>query len=220
MSNERLLLEGAEQIGIKNVRADLFLSYVDLLRKWGRRINLSSVLTEREIIIKHLIDSLTVAEFMPPGSRVIDIGTGAGFPGIPLSIHDPSLNVTLLESVGKKVAFLRDVKRSLGLDGIDIHHGRAEEAGREMIGSFDRATFRALGSVGTVVALGTPYLDIEGEMVIMKGPRGKKEWEDYVNRCPGNMEVLLTKELELPFSGEKRVIIVVKPISRQMETEV
>ena len=220
MTNERLLREGAEQIGIKNIRIDLFLSYVDLLRKWGKRINLSSVLADREIIIKHLIDSLTVAEFMPPGSRVIDIGTGAGFPGIPLSIYDPSLNVTLLESVGKKIAFLKDAKRSLGLNDIDIHHGRAEEIDRGMKGGFDRVTFRALGSIDTVVALGTPYLDIEGEMVIMKGPRGKKEWEDYANRYPEDMELLLTRELELPFSGEKRVIIVAKPTSRQMETKV
>ncbi len=219
MTNEQLLREGAEQIGIKNIRADLFLSYVDLLRKWGRHINLSSVLTDREIIIKHLIDSLTVAEFMPPGSKVIDIGTGAGFPGIPLSIYDPSLNVTLLESVGKKVAFLKDVKRSLGLGGIDIRHGRAEEIDRGMRGDFDRVTFRALGSIGAIVPLGTPYLDIEGEMVIMKGPRGKKEWEDYTNRNPQDTKLLLTKELELPFSGEKRVVIVAKPISRRMETE-
>ncbi len=214
MTNEQLLREGAEQIGIKNIRVDLFLSYVDLLRKWGRRINLSSVLTDREIIIKHLIDSLTVAEFMPPGSKVIDIGTGAGFPGIPLSIYDPSLNVTLLESVGKKVAFLKDVKRSLGLGGIDIRHGRAEEIDRGMRGDFDRVTFRALGSIGAIVPLGTPYLDIEGEMVIMKGPRGKKEWEDYANRYPQDMELLLTKEFQLPFSGEKRVVIVAKPASR------
>ncbi len=220
MTNERLLREGAERIGIRNVRTGLFLSYVDLLRRWGRRINLSSVLTEREIIIKHLIDSLTVAEFMPPGSRVIDIGTGAGFPGIPLAIHDPSLKVTLLESVGKKIAFLKDAKRSLGLSGIDIRHGRAEEAVTGMRGSFDRVTFRAVGNVDTVVALGAPYLDIGGEMVIMKGPRGKKEWEDYANRHPEDMELLLTKELELPFSGEKRVVIVAKPVSRQMETEV
>ncbi len=219
MTNERLLREGAEQIGIKNIRTDIFLSYVDLLRKWGRRINLSSVLTDREIIIKHLVDSLTVAEFMPSGSRVIDIGTGAGFPGIPLSIHDPSLKVTLLESVGKKVAFLKDVKRSLGLNNIDIYHGRAEEIDRDMVGEFDRVTFRALGSIGAIVALGTPYLDIEGEMVIMKGPRGKKEWEDYTNRNPQDTKLLLTKELELPFSGEKRVIIVAKPVSRRMETE-
>lgn len=220
MTNERLLIEGAERIGVRNIRADLFLSYVDLLRRWGSRINLSSVLTDREIIIRHLIDSLTVAEFMPPGSRVIDIGTGAGLPGIPLYIHDPSLNVTLLESIGKKVAFLKDVKRSLGLDGIDIHHGRAEEVDRGMGGAFDRITSRALGSVSAVAALGAPYLDIGGEMVIMKGPRGKKEWENYANRYPEDMELLLTKELELPFSGEKRVIIVAKPIPRRMETEV
>ena len=219
MTNERLLREGAERIGIGNIRTDLFLSYVDLLRRWGRRINLSSVLTAREIIIKHLIDSLTVAEFMPSGSRVLDIGTGAGLPGIPLSIHDPSLKVTLLESVGKKVAFLKDAKRTLGLAGIDIRHGRAGETDGGMKGGFDRVTFRALGSVGTVAALGAPYLDIGGEMVIMKGPGGEREWEDYENRYPGNMELLLTKKLELPFSGEKRVIIVARPLSGRTERE-
>ena len=88
MTNEQLLREGARQIGITDLSADLFLSYADLLRSWGKRVNLTSVLTDREIIIKHLVDSLTVAEFMPPGSRVLDIGTGAGFPGIPLSIYD------------------------------------------------------------------------------------------------------------------------------------
>ena len=89
-----------------------------------------------------------------------------------------------------------------------------------MGGAFDRITSRALGSVSAVAALGAPYLDIGGEMVIMKGPRGKKEWENYANRYPEDMELLLTKELELPFSGEKRVIIVAKPTPRQMETEV
>lgn len=220
MTNEQLLREGARRIGVSNIRTDLFLSYVDLLRKWGERVNLSSVLTEREIIIKHLIDSLTVAEFMPSGSRVIDIGTGAGFPGIPLYIHDGSLRVTLVESVGKKVAFLKHMKRSLGLSGIDIYHSRAEEIADSMRGCFDRATFRAVGSMDTIVALGAPYLDIGGEMVIMKGPRGKKEWEDYVDRHPEDMELLLTRELKLPFSGETRVIIVAKPISQQMETKV
>lgn len=220
MTNEQLLREGARRIGIKNPRADLFLSYVDLLRKWGKRVNLTSVLTDREIIIKHLIDSLTVAEFMPPGSKVLDIGTGAGLPGIPLSIYDPSLRVTLVESVGKKVAFLKHAKRSLGLSGVDIHHARVEDLTEGMSRRFDRVTSRAVGSMDTVISLGAPYLDIEGEMVIMKGPRGKGEWEDYANRYPEDMELLFTKELKLPFSGETRVIIVTKPAYRPMETKV
>ena len=220
MTNEQLLREGAQRIGLENLRTDLFLSYIDLLRKWGKHINLSSVLSDREIIIKHLIDSLTVAEFIPPASRVLDIGTGAGLPGIPLYIYDASLSVTLVESVGKKVAFLKEVKRSLGLSGIDIHNARAEELSDDMRGRFDRVTSRAVGSVNTVVTLGTPYLDIGGQMVIMKGLRGKKEWEDYANRYPEDMELLFTKEFKLPFSGENRVIIVAKPVNRQMEIEV
>ena len=220
MTNEQLLREGAQQIGVKNLRTDIFFSYIDLLRKWGKRINLSSVLSDREIIIKHLLDSLTVTEFIPSGSRVLDIGTGAGLPGIPLYIYDASLSVTLVESVGKKVAFLKEVKRSLGLSGVDIHKARAEELSDGMRGRFDRVTFRAVGSINTVVTLGTPYLDIGGEMVIMKGPRGKKEWEDYASRHPDDMDLLLTKELKLPFSGENRVIILAKPVRRHMEIEV
>ena len=220
MTNEQLLREGAGRIGIKDLRTDLFLSYVDLLRKWGKRINLTSVLNDREIIIKHLIDSLTVAEFMPSGSRVLDIGTGAGFPGIPLSIYDSSLHVTLVESVGKKVAFLKHAKRALGLLSVDIHHARAEELAKRMGGCFDRVTFRAVGNMDAVISLGAPYLDIDGEMVIMKGPRGKSEWKDYANRCPEDMELLSIKELRLPFSGETRVIIVTKPVCRPMETKV
>ena len=220
MTNEQLLREGAGRIGIKDLRTDLFLSYVGLLRKWGKRVNLTSVLDDREIIIKHLIDSLTVAEFMPPGSRVLDIGTGAGFPGIPLSIYDSSLRVTLVESVGKKVAFLKHAKRSLGLSSVDIHHARAEELAKRMSGCFDRVTSRAVGNVDDIISLGVPYLDIDGEMVIMKGPRGKSEWKDYANRYPEDMELLFTKELKLPFSGENRVIIVTKPVCRPMETKV
>lgn len=211
MTHEQLLREGAYRIGINNLSVDLFLSYVDLLKKWGKRINLSSVVNYQEIIIKHLIDSLAVAEFMPPGSRVLDIGTGAGFPGIPLAIYDSSLQVTLIESVGKKIAFLKDVKRSLGLSGVHIHHARAEELTSEMGGCFDRVTLRAVGSMDTIITLGTPYLDIKGELVIMKGPLGKDEWRDYSNRHPEDIELLFIKELRLPFSGESRVILVVRP---------
>ena len=219
MTSEQLLKEGARRIGITDINTDSFLSYAALLRRWGQRVNLSSLLSEREIIIKHMIDSLTVAEFVPPGSRVLDIGTGAGFPGIPLYINDPSLEVTLVESAGKKVAFLKEVKRSLGLSGVSVHNSRAEEVNAEMRGGFDRVTFRAVGSMDTVVALGSPYLDIGGNIVIMKGPRGIEEWEDYTCRNSEEMELLSAKHMELPFSGDKRVIIAARPVSRRMETE-
>ena len=219
MTSEQLLMEGMRRIGIANIKVDLFLLYADLLSRWGERVNLSSLLSDRDIIIKHMIDSLTVAEFIPQGSRVLDIGTGAGFPGIPLYINDPSLEVTLLESAGKKVAFLKEVKRSLGLRGIRVYRSRAEKVSREMRGTFDRVTFRALGSMDTIMTLGTPYLDIGGNMVIMKGPRGIEEWEDYAGRNSEDIELLCIKQMELPFSGDRRVVILAKPTFRRMETE-
>ena len=217
MTGEAFLKECAGRAGLGHLDPKPFLAYAELLGKWARRVNLTSVLDQREIIVKHLVDSLTAAEFVPPGSRVLDVGSGAGLPGIPLFMRDPSLRVTLMESVGKKVAFLKDAKRSLGLSGIDVCRARAEKAPEGMERAFDRVTFRAVGSVEKVVALGASYLDIGGSMIIMKGPKGREEWEDYARRRPGEMELLFAKELELPFSAGKRTVLVAGPARRTKE---
>lgn len=198
-------------VGVSNLEAEPFLSYIELLKEWGKRVNLTSARDDGEIVVKHVVDSLSVAEFVPSRSRVLDVGTGAGFPGIPLFLHDRSIRLTLLESVGKKVTFLKNVVRSLDLSGVAVRHARAEDVSPEMKKGFDRVVFRAVGSVEKIVSLGVPYLDIGGSLIIMKGPRGKREWEDYCGRHPGEMELLCAKELELPFSSGKRMIMVAGP---------
>lgn len=217
MTDREFLAECAGRAGLGKIDHEPFLAYAELLGKWARRVNLTSVLDRKEVIEKHLVDSLTAAEFVPAGSRVLDVGSGAGLPGIPLFMRDPSLRVTLMESVGKKAAFLKDAKRSLGLSGVDVRQGRAEKAPAGMEEAFDRVTFRAVGSVEKVVALGASYLDIGGSMIIMKGPKGEDEWEDYARRRPGEMELLFAKKLELPFSGAKRTILVARPPLRGRE---
>ncbi len=217
MTDREFLSECAKRAGLGKIDPKPFLAYAELLGKWARRVNLTSVLDCKEIIVKHLVDSLTAAEFVPAGSRVLDVGSGAGLPGIPLFMRDPSLRVTLMESAGKKVAFLKDAKRSLGLSGVDVCRARAEKAPAGMEGAFDRVTFRAVGSVEKVVALGASYLDIGGSMIIMKGPKGEDEWEDYARRRPGEMELLFAKKLELPFSGAKRTILVARSPLRGRE---
>ncbi len=216
MNNENLLREGARQIGIENLDTDAFLLYMSMLKQWGSRINLSSVLTDRAIIIRHLVDSLTAARFVPKGSSLLDVGSGAGLPGIPLFLNDPSLSVVLLESVGKKVAFLRNVKRSFGFSRLAVLSARAERVEAEMTGSFDRVIFRAVGSISYIISLATPYLDIEGEIIIMKGPRWKEEWNDYVQTTKSPAELVRSEQFRLPFSGEERAIITVAP-HRRME---
>lgn len=217
MTNERLLAECADMIGVGNLEAEPFLSYIELLKEWGKSVNLTSARDDREIVIKHVVDSLAAAEFVPSRSRVLDVGTGAGFPGIPLLLRDRSVRLTLVESVGKKVAFLNNVVRSLGLSGVCVRHARAEDVAPEMEKSFDRVVFRAVGSVEKIVSLGVPYLDIEGTLIIMKGPRGKREWEDYSARHPGVMKLISVKELELPFSSGRRVILVAGPAGPRKE---
>lgn len=220
MTGETFLKECAGRAGLGHLDPKPFLAYAELLEKWARRVNITSVLDRREIIVKHLVDSLTAAEFVPEGSRVLDVGSGAGLPGIPLFMRDSSLEVTLMESVGKKAAFLKDAKRSLGLSGVEVCQARAEKAPAGMKGAFDRVTFRAVGSVEKVVALGASYLDIGGSMIIMKGPKGKGEWESYARRRPGETELLFAKELELPFSAGGRTILVARPLSRTEENQV
>lgn len=219
MTDREFLAECAGRAGLGKIDPEPFLAYAELLGKWARRVNLTSVLDRKEVIEKHLVDSLTAAEFVPAGSRVLDVGSGAGLPGIPLFMRDPSLRVTLMESVGKKAAFLKDAKRSLGLSGVDVCQARAEKAPAGMKGAFDRVTFRAVGSVEKVVALGAAYLDIGGSMIIMKGPKGRGEWESYARRRPGEAELLFAKELELPFSAAGRTILVAGPGSRTEENQ-
>jgi len=127
--NKRLLIEGAKAFGIHldEKAVETFSLFLRELLKWNQRINLTAAKTEEGIILKHFLDSISVHPYLPEYSPILDIGSGAGFPGIPLKMVKPSLEITLIDSVLKKVDFQKHIIRMLGLKGIEAIHGRAQD---------------------------------------------------------------------------------------------
>jgi 16S rRNA (guanine527-N7)-methyltransferase len=205
-----ILRKGAEELGItltSQVVAS-YLFYIKELKKWNQRINLTSLETDRDIAVKHFLDSLTIAPFLQDATQLLDIGTGAGFPGLPLKIFAPSIDVLLLESSQKKCSFLRHIVRGLKLAGVEIVHGRAED--KKMIeryaGGFDLVLSRALADLLTSLQLALPYAKRGGRIVGMRGRQGEHE-RDTTEWRPLGLQLLEQRRLTLPFVEEQRVLL-------------
>lgn len=215
MKPEELLCEGALRLGVELTRpmAWLFMRYLSELKVWNRKINLTSLRGDRDIVIGHFLDSISAARFVPAGSRLLDIGSGAGLPGIPIKIVSPALDVTLLDSAHKKVTFMREVIRALGLGGIAAVWGRADDEGNgiERRG-FDRVITRAVGPIPDILRLGEPYLAAGGRIVLMRGQRGGDEWELADKGAKGKFRLAERSDFTLPFGGQSRVILVVEAV--------
>ncbi|NIP29089.1 MAG: 16S rRNA (guanine(527)-N(7))-methyltransferase RsmG [Candidatus Dadabacteria bacterium] len=214
MNSKQILVESAKKIDIdlSPSMINSFMSYLELIMIWGQKINLTSVLKEQNIIIKHFIDSLTISSYIKDNSHILDIGTGAGFPGIPLLIQNNSLELSLMESTTKKVSFLKEVKRSLRLENLHIYNIRAENVIDELKNRFDYVIFRAVGDFEKIVKLARPYLKKNGKIIIMKGPKGVAEFKRYINKNPDIIELIEIKEIELPILKNKRILIILKYI--------
>jgi 16S rRNA (guanine527-N7)-methyltransferase len=205
-----ILLKGAEQLGITLTSqvVESFLFYIKELKKWNQRINLTSLETDRDIAVKHFLDSLTIAPFLQDATQVLDIGTGAGFPGLPLKIFAPSIDVLLLESSQKKCSFLRHIVRGLKLANVEIVHGRAEDKKRiERYGSsFDLVLSRALADLPTSLQLALPYVKRGGRIVGMRGRQGEQERDETDWNALG-LQLMEMRKLTLPFVQEIRVLL-------------
>ena len=130
---ETSLLHGLSQIKVESSKSQIekFKMYMQLLLEWNEKMNLTAITEQSEIITKHFVDSLTIEKHMAQGSSIIDIGTGEGFPGIPLKIIRDDINVTLLDSLNKRISFLNETIEKLELQKIKAIHGRAEEMARD-----------------------------------------------------------------------------------------
>lgn len=179
--------EGALQMGIElsQEAPEQFESYFHMLEEANQRMNLTRVLEPREAVDRHFLDSiapLKLPGLLCPGQTLIDVGTGAGFPGIPLAIACPGLRVTLLDSLQKRVGFLDEVIRALGLSARAVH-GRAEEAARDPLlrDGFDRATARAVAALPVLMELALPFVRPRGQLILYKGPGLDEELAQSAN---------------------------------------
>lgn len=200
-------------INISIEQAEKFYLYTNMLLEWNEKINLTAITEQNEIIQKHFIDSLTINKYVNKNASVIDVGTGAGFPGIPLKIVRDDINVTLLDALNKRINFLNEVIEQNKLTNIETIHARAEEAGKNknLRESFDIATSRAVAPLNILVEYLLPLVKIGGKCVCMKGSNAKEEIENSKNAIKtlgGKLENV--EELELPDSDIKRTIIVIK----------
>ncbi|NLC57484.1 MAG: 16S rRNA (guanine(527)-N(7))-methyltransferase RsmG [Armatimonadetes bacterium] len=213
-----LLQEGAAALGIPLAPEELarYARYEQELSDWNQRMNLTATTDPREIAVKHILDSLTCfcAVSVDAGTRVLDVGTGAGFPGLVIKIHAPDAPVVLLDSTRKKLQFLEHLTGVLGLSGVETLHARAEEAGRDRRyrERFTLVVARAVAALRVLLELCLPFVRVGGAFLAMKGPRGDEEVgpaRHALSVLGGEVERVVP--LSLPFgAGERRLIVVRK----------
>lgn len=156
-------------------RAAAFNRYAEMLRERNEKINLTAITEPEEVKIKHFLDSCSAAELLPGGASVLDIGSGAGFPGLPLKIVRPDLTVTLLDSVNKKVAFVSDVVAELKLSGVTAVHARIEDFPHK--GEYDAVVSRAVAELSTLAEYALPFVKIGGAFIAYKSEKAESEAE-------------------------------------------
>lgn len=184
MNNVETLIKGTEELGIglRDKDVERFTTYKELLKEWNTKINITAITDDEEIVTKHFLDSLTpyVTDLFNDSKKVIDVGTGGGFPGLPLKIINENLKVTLLDSLNKRIVFLKEVIDSLGLKDIEAIHGRAEELSRtkEYREVYDICISRAVASLNVLAEYCMPFVKVGGYFISMKGPNVDEELEE------------------------------------------
>lgn len=198
MSNIDILKKGIEDFGLEaneKVLSD-FQEYKELLVEWNQKMNLTGIEDEKEVFIKHFLDSVSAVTkgYIQDGMSLIDVGTGAGFPGMPLRICLPELKVTLLDSLNKRINFLQEVASKLSIEDIEFIHGRAEDFGKneDYREKFDIATARAVAGLPVLMEFCVPFIKVGGYFVCLKGPNANLELEESKKA----MEVLGVEYIE------------------------
>ena len=207
-----LLLNGAEEIGVflSESHSERLLLLLLELRKWNRKFNLTAITKEREIIVKHFLDSLTVAPILPECARVLDLGSGGGFPALPLAMVRTDLQVTSVDAVEKKIFFQRHVARLVCLENFIALHARGESLGEGHVGRYDVILSRAFSSLPDYVTLARPLLAPGGIIIALKGKSGGEEMTDAEPfLTERGLIVREVVQLRLPVSGDERSLVVI-----------
>jgi len=213
MTPDDLLKNGLNELGLVYSKSQTasFMIYLSELKKWNSTYNITALRTDNDIIIKHFLDSLLYLKALPEGNiKLADIGTGGGFPGIPIKIMKPQTEVTLIEPSRKKASFLRNIVRKTGLSEITVLQRRIEQLDKEFNNFFDLIVSRATFGIMEFLDLACPFLNDNGRLVISKGPKSEDELEQISRSKRSISPVENTLLLKLPYTDAERHIIILK----------
>lgn len=213
------LIEKANSIGIEisQKQAEQFYKYMELLLEWNEKMNLTAITEPEEVILKHFIDSLTIIPYLKEANTVLDIGTGAGFPGIPLKILEENKKFTLLDSLNKRIIFLQTIINELELKNIQAIHGRAEEFVSKERETYDIVTSRAVARLNVLLEYMLPFVKVGGRCICMKSfeiEEELKEAKKAIEILGGEIEKI--DEITLPNTDIKRKIVVIKKVKNTL----
>ncbi len=184
MTNKELLKKGITEfnIDVDEKMIDDFSIYREILVEWNQKMNLTGIEDEKEVFIKHFLDSVSIFKngYIKDNMKVIDVGTGAGFPGLPMKIAKRSLDVTLLDSLNKRINFLQEVCKKIYIDDVEFIHGRAEDFGQDenYREQYDIATARAVAGLPVLMEFCVPFVKVGGYFICLKGPNADLELEE------------------------------------------
>ena len=212
---EKIFIEEAKKfsINLEKQQIEAFYKYMKLLLEWNEKINLTAITNEKEIIVKHFVDSLTINKYLKQAKNLADIGTGAGFPGIPIKIMNPNLKITLVDSLNKRVNFLQEIIKELKLPNVEAVHSRAEDIGKDKKyrEKFDVVTSRAVANMSVLSEYLLPLVKVGGQCICMKGSEIEEELENskYAIKILGG-KIEKVEKFEISDEHMGRNIILIK----------
>jgi len=215
MNTPELLKKSLDELDIHYSESQIiaFMSYLAELRKWNRAYNLTAIKTDKDIVIKHFIDSLLYLKAISGSiTKVADFGSGAGFPGLPIKLVRADLDMTLIEPSRKKASFLRHITRQLNISSLKVLEERIENLGDTYEGTFDVIVSRATSSVSKSLTLSYPFIKKGGMLVLSKGPKLADELKELEASSHADKIIRTIHQIELPFSNTARNIVALQRI--------
>lgn len=220
MENKMLLKTCCEQmqIPLTEQMADQFMVYMSILLEWNKKMNLTSITEEREVVLKHFADSLSLLPYLAisENTKIIDVGTGAGFPGLPVKIACPEVSMTLLDSVQKKIGFLEEAITSMGLEEIACVHSRAEDGAQNPLyrEQFDYCVSRAVANLTVLAEYCLPFVKVGGTLAALKGPDAQgeiAEAEGALAKLGGRVKEVV--DVTIPFTELSHKLVFIEKVS-------
>ena len=212
------LIEKAKKVNIEidNKKEEQFYNYMKLLLEWNEKINLTAITEQNDIILKHFIDSITINKYIEQSNSIIDIGTGAGFPGIPLKIMNQNKKITLVDSLNKRINFLNEVCKEISLENIQCIHARAEELASDLEyrENYETVVSRAVARLNVLIEYMLPFVKKGGLCICMKGPNIDGELEEAKNaiKVLGG-KIKSVESFFLPDSDIERNVIIIEKVA-------